>query len=82
MILVPRETGGDISFSTVIIYDMYYIGKKTISLFCATSHTGGWLQLLDKKLRIFYDNHWQPSFNWKPNYSMHADAGIERPIWQ
>ena len=59
---------------------MYYIGKKTISLFCATSYTGGWLQFLDKSF-AFYDNHWQPSF-WKPNYSMHADAGIERPIWQ
>lgn len=59
-----------------------YNGSNQINLWRGTLYAGGWNYLLNRKLRLYYDVYWQPSFNNSNNYRTQYDVGADVPLWK
>jgi hypothetical protein len=59
-----------------------YDGRDQISVWRATLYFGGWTQLLQNRLRLYYDGFWQPAFGDDNNYRTQIDLGMDFPIWK
>jgi hypothetical protein len=42
----------------------------------------GWYQLLDKKLKLYYDGFYQPAISKSFNYRTQYDIGLDIPLWK
>ncbi len=59
-----------------------YNGSDNIAVWRGTLYTGGWVYLLDKHLRLYYDAYWQPAFSNSDNFRRQFDLGIDFPVWK
>jgi Protein of unknown function, DUF481 len=59
-----------------------YDGMKKIQLWRSTLWLFGRHDLLNKRLRFYYDFYWQPALNKSNNFRYQADMGLEFPIWK
>ncbi len=59
-----------------------YDGNHQIDLWRGTFYLNGWNDLMDKKVRLFYEAYWQPAFEDFDNYRILAEAGLQLPIWK
>jgi hypothetical protein len=62
--------------------DALYSGNEKIDVWRATLYVAGSHQLLQRRLRIYYDAYWQPVWGYSPNNRTQFDIGFEVPLWK
>jgi hypothetical protein len=59
-----------------------YNGSSVIALWRATTYLGGWHQLFNQRVRLYYTGYWQPALHGQNNFRTQVDAGLDFPLWK
>ncbi len=69
-------------FASVTYNEVVYDGSTTISLWRPTAWVGGWHNVAEGRLHLYYEAFYQPSFSAKINYRWQATVGVDVPVWR